>query len=124
LNQQISVDGLFEIVRAKPAQHAPATSRLVLVCRGGRLFGADPEGRVCLGRLLAQKQAVRMSTLNGTYEIPQRRPSSRHPSAHPPSVQFPITGEVDPLARSQNVTICIGVRKIDIQITYLGPLPP
>lgn len=40
-----------------------------------------------------------------------------------PSFRVPITGEIDPFARSQNATVLVGGKEIDIQITYLGPLP-
>ena len=125
LNQKTTGDGLFEIVRARPKQPATATGRLILVCRGGRLFGADPKGRVYFGRLLTQhKRAVRLSALQGTYEIPLKRSPHRHVGEKDPSIQVQITGDVDPLARFQNATVCVGGRKIDIEITYLGPLPP
>jgi len=35
-----------------------------------------------------------------------------------------ISGEIDPGARIQNTTVLIGRKTIDIEITYLGPLPP
>jgi hypothetical protein len=34
-----------------------------------------------------------------------------------------ISGEIDPGARRQNTTIFVGGRPVDIEITYLGPLP-
>lgn len=125
MNHQTTVDGLFEIVLTRPRRHAAATGRLILICRSGRLFGADPKGRVYTGRLVThQKRAVRMSYLRGTYEIPLKRSSVRRAWAKDPSILVPITGEVDPLARSQSATVCVGGRNIDIEINYLGPLPP
>lgn len=121
MNQQLTVNGFFEVVRANPA----TSGRLILVCRDGRLFGADPKGRVYLGKLLPQqKHAVSRSFLKGTYEIPLKRRSPQRSSRQRRSVGVPITGEIDPLARTQNATIHVGDRKIEIQITYLGPLPP
>lgn len=118
------VDGLFEIIRARLGQPAPATDRLILICRDGRLFGADPKGRVYTGELQAlPKDAVRKSALRGTYEIPLKRRSPRGFMPRDPSFRVPITGEIDPFARSQNATVLIGGKEIDIQITYLGPLP-
>ncbi len=125
LYEKVTVDGLFEITRVKSRRPATATNRLILVCRAGRLFGADPEGRVYTGRLWTQrKRTVLMSVLKGTYEIPLKHLSWRCATIRDPSIRVPITGEVDPLARSQNVTVCVGGRPIDIAITYLGPLPP
>jgi hypothetical protein len=124
VNQKLSVDGLFEIVRVEQPRPATATARLILVCRGGRLFGADPRGRVYLGRLFRRKRAVQLSALKGTYEIPLRRSPLCRTGKRNVSIRVPITGEVDPLARSQNATVCVGGKKIDIEITYLGPLPP
>jgi hypothetical protein len=34
-----------------------------------------------------------------------------------------ISGEIDPSARRQNTTILVGGNAVDIEITYLGPLP-
>lgn len=120
MNQITRVNGLFEVIRARPRQPAAPASRFILVCRGGRLFGADAEGRVCMGRLLPQHaHHMRLSAIHGTYEIPLRRVRTRNPS-----VRIPITGNVDPFARTQNATVSVGGKAIDIEITYLGPLPP
>ncbi len=120
MNQITRVNGLFEVIRTKPSPLSAPASRLILVCRGGRLFGADSEGRVCMGRLLPQRvHHMRLSAIRGTYEIPLRRIRTRNPS-----IRVPIFGDVDPFARSQNTTISVGGKTIDIEITYLGPLPP
>ncbi len=96
-----------------------------MVCRNGRLFGADPKGRVYTGRLVTrQPPAVCLSILKGSYEIPVKLPVLRRPRTQYPNVRVPVTGEIDPLARNQKATICIGGRPLDIEITYLGPLPP
>ena len=124
LKQETTVDGLFEIIRARLGQPAPATNRLILICRDGRLFGADPKGRVYTAELRAlPTHAVRKSALKGTYEIPLKRKSPRGFVPPDPSFRVPITGELDPFARSQNATVLVGGKEIDIQITYLGPLP-
>jgi hypothetical protein len=67
---------------------------------------------------------MRLSALRGTYEIPLKRSSLFRAAARNMDVRVSITGEIDPLARSQNATVCVGGKKIDIEITYLGPLPP
>jgi hypothetical protein len=124
VKQEQAADGLFEIIRARLGQPAPATDRLILICRDGRLFGADPKGRVYMGRLHARpRHAAPRSVLKGTYEIPLKRRSRRRTAPADPSFAVPITGEIDPLARSQSATILVGGKRIDIQITYLGPLP-
>jgi hypothetical protein len=124
LKQETTVDGLFEIIRARSGRPAPATERLILICRDGRLFGADPKGRVYTGELqTSPKYAVRKSLLKGTYEIPIRRKLRWIPSLDNPSFGVPISGEVDPFALSQNATVFVGGKEVDIQITYLGPLP-
>ncbi len=117
-------DGLFDIVRAKPRRTATATSRLILICSGGRLFGADPKGRVYMGKLLVRRRpAICLSILNGTCEIFLKGPARRRSGLQGPSLRIPITGEVDPQAQSQNATVRLGGQPIDIEITYLGPLP-
>lgn len=90
------------------------------------MFGADPKGRVYLGKLVArEKQTTGRSFLKGIYEIPlKRRPLRRTLVQRKPIVRLPITGEVDALAHTQNATIRVGDRMIEIRITYLGPLPP
>lgn len=73
-----------------------------------------------MGRLLPQRtHHTRLSAVHGTYEIPLRRVWSANPS-----IRVPVAGIVDPFARSQNATINVGGQTIDVQITYLGPLPP
>jgi hypothetical protein len=125
LTQETTVDGLFEIIRARLGQPAPATNRLILICRDGHLFGADPKGRVYTGELHAQpKHPAGKTFLKGTYEIPLRHKSPHDFAPRDPSFKVAITGEVDPFARSQNATVLIGGKEVDIQITYLGPLPP
>ncbi len=124
MKQQTTFDGLFEIIRARSGHTAPATDRLILICRDGHLFGADPKGRVYTGEIdLRARRAARKTLMKGTYEIPMRRKLSWLPSVGNPSFRVPISGEVDPLALSQNATVLVGGKEIDIQITYLGPLP-
>ncbi len=95
-----------------------------MICRDGHLFGADPKGRVYTGEIDVQaKHAAHKTPMKGTYEIPIRRKLPSIPSLGNPSFRVPITGEIDPFARSQNATVFVGGKEIDIQITYLGPLP-
>lgn len=119
MNQPVAVSGLFEAVRATRGP----TGRLILVCRNGRLFGADPKGRVYLGRILTLSHSRPKTILRGTYQIPLRSRPSRRSAYQSPYVQFPIHAEIDPSAKAQNVTVRIGDRNIEIRITYLGPLP-
>ena len=120
MNQISRVNDLFEVIRARSRQLAAPPNRFILVCRGGRLFGADSEGRVCMGRLLPQRaHHVRLSAIRGTYEIPLRRVRTSNSS-----IRVPVTGNVDPFAPSQNATLSVGGKTIDVEITYLGPLPP
>jgi hypothetical protein len=124
MKQRTAVDGLFEVIRARVHKPAHASDRFILICRKGRLFGADPQGRVCTGELAAQsKHAGPRTSLRGTYKIPLRRRSGHYPARTKPSFTVPITGEIDPCALSQNATVLVGGKQIDIQITYLGPLP-
>jgi hypothetical protein len=123
VNQRKYSEGLFEVVRVRPAWIAPANSRIILVCRNGRLLGADQKGRVYMGRLLPQPlPAARKLVLQGTYEIPLRRRSLRD-LRNRASFRIPISGEVDPSAHFQNTSVWVGSRRIDIEISYLGPLP-
>ncbi|WP_045834732.1 hypothetical protein [Hyphomicrobium sp. 99] len=124
MKDQKAVDGLFEVIRTRVPEPAHASDRFILICRKGRLFGADPRGRVYMGELHAQpKHAPRRTSLCGTYRIPLRQRSPRRPAPPEPSFAIPITGEIDPFALSQNATVRVGGKEIDIQITYLGPLP-
>lgn len=124
MKQRTAVDGLFEVTRAPVHKPAHASDRFILICRKGRLFGADPRGRVYTGELDAQpKHATLRASLHGTYKIPLRQRSLRRPAPPEPSFAVPITGEIDPYALSQNATVLVGGKQVDIQITYLGPLP-
>ena len=121
---QTAVDGLFEVVRTRAPERASASERFILICRKGRLFGADPQGRVYLGELHGSKgPAPRRTSLRGTYKIPLRQRSPHIPAPPEPSFTVPITGEIDPFALSQSATVLVGSKEVDIQITYLGPLP-
>ncbi|MGO4684222.1 hypothetical protein [Hyphomicrobium sp. 2TAF46] len=123
MKDQMAVDGLFEVVRAHNAEPAHASNRFILICRKGRLFGADPRGRVYMGELKAPpKKAPRRTSLRGTYRIPLRRKSPRPPPVKP-SFAVPISGEIDPFALFQNTTVHVGGKEINIEIRYLGPLP-
>lgn len=124
MKQRTAVDGLFEVIRARVHKPAHTSDRFILICRKGRLFGADPRGRVYTGELQTEpKQAASRTSLRGTYKIPLRQRSPRHPAPPEPSFAVSITGEIDPYALSQNATVLVGGKQIDIQITYLGPLP-
>ncbi|CAA2143316.1 hypothetical protein [Hyphomicrobium sp. ghe19] len=119
-----AADGLYEITSERERKPAHAFERFILIRRKGRLFGADPQGRVYTGELDSHpKQPASRIFLRGTYKIPLRYRSARHPAHSRPSYAVPITGEIDPYALSQNATVFVGGKKIDIQITYLCPLP-
>ena len=93
------------------------TKSVVAVCRRGRLFGADPNGRLCTGRLKA-----RMATARADLPYVRRGsaiPIERIDAADP----VPICGEIDPFARSQSTTMFVGGQPTDTEITYLGSLP-
>ncbi|RUP00221.1 hypothetical protein [Hyphomicrobium sp.] len=123
MNQRICSEGLFEVVRVHSTRIAPATSRLILACRGDRLLGADQTGRVYMGRLLPQRlPTTRKLVLQGTYDIPLRCRPLRD-IRNRASFRLPISGEIDPLARFQHTSVWVGSRRIDIEISYLGPLP-
>jgi hypothetical protein len=125
LDQRTTLDGIFEVTRARSVPSAATTSRLILICRDGRLFGADSKGRVYTGQLIAERASpIPRLSLRGVYEMPlQRRPPWRAES-RPHSVSLPIFGMIDPHLRTQKTTVRFGASLIDIEINYLGPLPP
>ena len=124
MKAQTAVDGLFEVIRTRAPVSARESERFILICRKGRLFGADPQGRVYLGELRGTKSgAPRRTSLRGTYKIPLRQRSPHIPAPTEPSFAVPITGEIDPFALSQNATVLVGGKEVELQITYLGPLP-
>ncbi|HEY8127516.1 MAG TPA: hypothetical protein VIF39_02200, partial [Hyphomicrobium sp.] len=118
------VDGIYEIAFARRNQSVRADNRAILVCRSGTLFGADPRGRIYRGMLHpSAKRAMRKSFLSAFYESPPRsRPPPR--TAAPRGNAVPVSGEIDSSARSQSTTIFVGRKAVDIEITYIGPLPP
>ena len=124
LKQPTLVERLFEIAPLPYKQPSGAGYRVILICRAGRLFGADPAGRVYTGVLQANpKQALKRSYLKVVGEAPhRRRPRTRLP-ARSGVAAVRISGEIDPSARRQNTTILVGGKAVDIEITYLGPLP-
>lgn len=116
-------DGLYEIVLYRHRQPIGPAGRALLVCRSGRLFGADARGRVYKGRLrLYAKHAVRKGFLDAIYETPPRVKPRRGTTTDMQSV-VSISGEIDPIARSQHTKILIGRKTVAVKITYLGPLP-
>ena len=66
------------------------------------------------------------SRLQGIYEIPRAERSSSalaSPSTYATRLSVPVFGEIDPSALCQLTTILVGRKPVDIEITYLGPLP-
>jgi hypothetical protein len=116
-------DGLYEIVLYRHSRPIGPAGRALLVCRSGRLFGADARGRVYKGRLrLYAKHAVRKGFLNAIYETPPRVKPRRGTTVDMQSI-VSISGEIDPIARSQQTKILVGRKTVAVKITYLGPLP-
>ena len=123
LKQPMAVEGLFEIARV-PSRQPALSDRVILVCRAGRLFGADPSGRVYTGVLHADaREALRSSLLKAAYEIPRKGRHAPNPDPGRAGRMVPISGAIDPSARCQSTTVLVGGKPIDIEITYLGPLP-
>lgn len=118
------VDGIYEIAFARRRRSIRAGDRVILVCRAGTLFGADPRGRIYRGMLHpSAKRAMRKSFLSAFYESPPRsRPPTRVTAT--PGNAVHVSGEIDSSARSQSATVLVGHKAVDIEITYVGPLPP
>jgi hypothetical protein len=93
-----------------------------LICRAGRLLGADPAGRVYTG-VQNPKQALKRSYFKVVGEGPHRRRSRTRLPARSGVAAVRISGEIDPSARRQKTMIFVGGKAVDIEITYLGPLP-
>ena len=114
-------EGLFEIARlaTRPAQGA---DRIILVCRDGKLFGADARGRVYTGVLHARSvDPEQTSNLDTVFESPfATRPPLGFENF---GAGVPISAKIDTSAHHQNATVLIGGKPVAIEITYLGPLP-
>jgi hypothetical protein len=116
-------DGLYEIALYRHRQPIGSEGHALLVCRSGRLFGADSRGRIYKGRLrLYAKHAVRKGFLDAIYETPPRAKPRRGTTVDMQNI-VSISGEIDPMARSQHTKILVGSRTVAVRITYLGPLP-
>jgi hypothetical protein len=134
VKQYAWVDGLFEVEYVSFRQPENVAHRVTVVCRAGRLFGADPRGGIYTGVLKTrtrQRQVGLRSCLKVAYEIPPRaKPApgvtgdeTGGPADGSTAITVPILGEIDPWARHQNTTVLVGGKPVDIEITYLGPLP-
>jgi len=123
LKQPVAVEGQFEIARVPSGQPAHSGC-VILVCRAGRLFRADASDRVYTGALHAHAhQALCRSHLKAVYEVPRKGRQTPDPASGRTGLTVAISGEIDPSARCQNTTVLVGGKPIDIEITYLGPLP-
>jgi hypothetical protein len=119
------VDGIYEIAFARRSRSIRAGDGAVLICRDGTLFGADPRGRIYRGTLHPiAKRAIRKSFLSAFYESPPRSRRTTRNAAAMTRNAVRVSGEIDPSARSQSITIFVGRKAVDIEITYVGPLPP
>jgi hypothetical protein len=117
-------DGLYEIALSKQKRSFGPRGRALLLCRAGKLFGADPRGRLYRGRLrIYAKHDLRRGFINAVCETPPRARPIPGTTTEMQSI-VAISGEIDPRARIQNTTVLVGRKTIDIEITYLGPLPP
>jgi hypothetical protein len=117
-------DGLYEIALSRQRRVCAPEGRALLLCRDGKLFGADPRGRLYRGRLrLYAKHELRQGFVNAVYETPPRVRPRPGTTKEMQSV-VAISGEIDPAARRQSTTVIIGRKPVAIEITYLGPLPP
>jgi hypothetical protein len=115
-----AVEGLFEIARLASGRRAGADQRMFLICRDGRLFGADPAGTVYTGELRMRSSAAAKPRLEAACEAHGGRARLRSGSK---TTGVFIWGEIDPSAERQNTTILVGRKPVEIEITYLGPLP-
>jgi|ThiBiot_300_plan_2_1041538.scaffolds.fasta_scaffold23475_2 hypothetical protein len=115
-------DGLYEIVLSRQGSSFAPQGRALLLCRAGKLFGADPRGRLYRGRLrLYAKHDLRRGFINAVYETPPRLRVAPGTTKDMLSI-VPISCEIDPCARSQSTTVLVGRKSIGVNITYLGPL--
>jgi hypothetical protein len=70
-----------------------------------------------------QRHALRKSVLQGKYELPIRRKPAPALAAGTMPLTVPISAEIDLSAPRQSTTVLVGGKEVDVEITYLGPLP-
>lgn len=116
-----AVEGLFEIARLASGRRAGADQRMFLICRDGRLFGADPAGTVYTGELRMRSRHSAKPRLEAACEAHGGRGARLRSGNRTTGVS--IWGEIDPSAERQNTTVLVGRKPVEIEITYLGPLP-
>jgi hypothetical protein len=117
-------NGLYEVALVGQRRSRGPRGRALLVCQDGRLFGADPRGRLYRGRLrLYAKHATRRGFVNAVCETPPRAKVAPGMTTEMLSV-VSIAGEIDPLARTQSTTVLVGRKAVNVEIKYLGPLLP
>ena len=113
---------LLQLEYLRTPQSHDATTRLLMVCRQGRLFGADEKGAVYSGTLDECSYAPQArAVINLAGETPQDDQSAV-PRAANATINVSISGEIDTSAPAQRTTIAINGEPVEAVITNLGLL--
>lgn len=115
-------NGLYKITYATSSEPTDEPGEVLAVVRRGRIFGSDRFGAVYRGydATTAKDQGV---IVNVTADVPPGGELMTGFSGGENGAQAQIVGRVDPAAKQQRAIFDVAGSPLEIDITFLGPLP-
>ncbi|MGQ0455940.1 MAG: hypothetical protein ACT4OU_02635 [Hyphomicrobium sp.] len=115
-------DGLYKIVYPVSEQPLREFDEALAIVRRGRIFASDRHGGVYrgYGAAPAEGQACRVAL---TAEVPAGGELVTGFDGGGDGALTAIFGDLDPCARRQHAVIHVAGAPLEIDVSYLGPLP-
>ena len=115
-------DGMYRVAYFSVEQPEREEDAALAVVRDGKIMGSDPQGGVYIstGVLGIPNGAAQVAL---TAQIPPGGTLVTGFEAGADGASLAVSGLLDVNATAQRTTVTIGGQAVDIEVTYLGPLP-
>ena len=114
-------DGVYRVAYFDEEQPSAALEPMVLILRRGTVMASDPLGGVYFGELEVATDGTRM--LRGSADIPPDGELVSGYVAGAEGATVSLSVELGPNILIGRHTVTVGDSTVEVEISYLGPLP-
>jgi len=114
-------EGVYKVVYFDDEQPSAAFEPMLLILRSGAVTASDALGGVYFGEF--ESGANGLLRLTGSADIPPDGELVTGYVAGADGATVPLSIEISPESMQRRQTVTVGGRPVEVEISYLGPLP-
>ena len=116
-------DGLYQVAYFTIGQSPRECDHILASVRDGKILGSDRHGGIYLGGANSGASHDATGLVQLICEIPPGGELVTGLAAGPDGVTISASGVFDPVAAKQKIIVELAGKQLEIEISYLGPLP-